>query len=196
MGSPKPILLLTCALLVTYGCAGDDVVAPTDQTDPGPRAPCVDYGGFLHWVGSVSTPGRALAVAVSGDYSYVADSYRSARVIEIRDPAAPRVVASVETRGQVFDVAVAGDHAYLACSDAGLYIVDISDPTAPQIPGFVDTPAHARSVVVGGDYAYVADGGSGLQVVDVRNPTSPEVVGAIDTPGFARGVTTALGLNR
>ena len=29
-------------------------------------ADCIDYGDYLHWVGSVDTPGKAWGVAVAG----------------------------------------------------------------------------------------------------------------------------------
>ena len=35
---------------------------------------CIDYRDYLHWVGSVDTPGEAYGVDVRGDYAYVADN--------------------------------------------------------------------------------------------------------------------------
>ena len=53
-------------------------------------AQCIDYGDYLHWVGSVDT-WHAYDVAVSGTYAYVADEsgQTGLQVIDISDPQNP-----------------------------------------------------------------------------------------------------------
>ena len=36
---------------------------------------CIDYGDYIHGVGTVDTPGDARGVAISGNHAYVADGY-------------------------------------------------------------------------------------------------------------------------
>ena len=55
-------------------------------------ADCIDYGDYLHWEGSVDTPGLAHGVAVSGSYAYVADFMDGLQVIYIAVPGKPRIV--------------------------------------------------------------------------------------------------------
>ena len=55
---PKTVLFVVTACLICFGSAG---------------AACIDYGDYLHWVGSVGTHGLPDGVAVSGNYAYVAD---------------------------------------------------------------------------------------------------------------------------
>ena len=63
-------------------------------------AECIDYGDYLHWVGSVDTPGEAIDVAVSGSYAYVADYASGLQVIDITSPVSPHPVGSVDTPGR------------------------------------------------------------------------------------------------
>jgi len=58
------------------------------------RAECIDYGDYLHAVGSVDTPGNAMDVVVSGTLAYVADGGSGLQVIDITDSARLQVVSS------------------------------------------------------------------------------------------------------
>jgi hypothetical protein len=143
-------------------------------------AECIDYEDFLHWVGSVDTPGSAQSVAVWGTHAYVADDVSGLQVINITNPASPEIVASVDTPGVAVDVAVFGTLACVADYDSGLHVIDITEPESPQIVGSVDT-GRTRSVAVSSTHAYVVS--DGLLVVDITNPANPQIVGSVDTPG-------------
>ncbi len=66
------------------------------------------------------TPGsqgpRALAVA--GNYVYVADGDAGLRVVDVSDPNNPIEIAHYETLGFAYDVAVAGDYVFVAAGNA------------------------------------------------------------------------------
>jgi hypothetical protein len=143
-------------------------------------ADCIDYGDYLHWVGSVDTPDDARGVAVSGAHAYIADESSGLQVVDITNPDDPQIVGSVDTPGSAKGVFVLGAYAYIADTSAGLQVVDITNPEDPQIVGSVDTPGYAADVAVSGVYAYVADYGSGLYVVDITNPEDPQIVGSVD----------------
>ncbi len=153
-------------------------------------ADCIDYGDYLHWVGGVETPVRALGVAVVGTHAYVTLGSYGLRVIDITNPESPWIVGGVNTPGVAFGVAVSGAYAYVADYGSGLQVIDISSPASPQIVGSVDTPGAAFGVAVSGTHAYVADS-TGLQVIEVRVPESPEIVGSVATPWYALGVTVS-----
>ncbi len=55
-------------------------------------AECIDYGDFIHWAGSVDTPGSAAGVDLSDDlaYAFVADGSSGLEVIRLADPMASR----------------------------------------------------------------------------------------------------------
>jgi hypothetical protein len=69
--------------------------------------------------------GPARAVAVQGDYAYVAADTGGLIIIDIRDPANPQRVGGFDTSGWAYGVAVAGNYAYVADYDAGLEVIDL-----------------------------------------------------------------------
>jgi uncharacterized secreted protein with C-terminal beta-propeller domain len=121
--------------------------------------------------------GEAMAVAVQGDYAYVAAVGAGLIVIDIHDPANPQRVGGYDTSGEAYGVAVAGNYAYVADGDAGLQVIDIREPANPQRVGGYDTSGYAAGVAVAAYYAYVADRWAGLQVIDIRDPANPQRVG-------------------
>ena len=172
-------------------------------------AECIDYGDYLHRVGSVDTPGYAYGVAVSGTHAYVANDYFGLQVIDITNPTSPQIVGSVDTPVSALAVAVSGTHAYVADYTSGLQVIDITNPASPQIVGSVDTPGSAYGVAVSGTYAYVTDAYSGLHVLPTQCESESEVgedplipVGIslrvcpnpASSPASARFVTTRSGL--
>lgn len=65
-------------------------------------------------VGGYDTSGRALRVAVSGNYAYVADWDAGLQVIDVSNPANPQRVGGYDTSGGAYGVAVLGNYAYMA----------------------------------------------------------------------------------
>jgi hypothetical protein len=122
--------------------------------------------------------GMADAVAMQGDYAYVAAGVDGLRIIGVADPAHPVETGRIATPPQANDVAVAGGYAYVAARYAGLRIIDIADVAHPVEVGFYRTPAgQAQAVAVAGTIAYVADQGDGLRIVDVSDPAHPAELG-------------------
>ena len=61
-------------------------------------ADCIDYRDYLHWVGSVDTPGEAYGVDVSGDYAFIADNrVGGLQIIDITDRTSPEIISWVDT---------------------------------------------------------------------------------------------------
>ena len=88
---------------VAAGAAGVVIVDVSDPSSP------VELATF-------DTPGSALQVALSGELAFIAD-WNDARVIDVSDPAAPRLVAteyvSVSGFPRILGVAAIGDRAFL-----------------------------------------------------------------------------------
>src|SRR6266540_1996268 len=128
-------------------------------------------------VGGYDTSGRALGLAVSGNYAYVADELDGLQVIDVSNPANPQRVGGYDTSGFASGVALSGNFAYVADYTAGLQVIDVSNPASPQRVGGYDTSDSARGVAVSGNYAYVGGYDAGLQVIAVSNPANPRRVG-------------------
>ena len=138
-------------------------------------------------VGCLQLTTNPQAVAVSGNYAYVAVDAAGLSVVNISNPASPSLVTTYNTPGSATGVSISGDYAFVADGGSGLCILDISSPDSPTLAGSVDTPDFSYDVKVSGDYAYVADGVSGLQVIDTDSLfMGPRIVGTYNTPGTAR----------
>jgi hypothetical protein len=123
-------------------------------------------------------PGPSQAVVVSGNYAYLASE--ALLVIDINNPASPRLAGYLDLGEALQGVAVSSNYAY-AVSGGNLHVIDIANPAKPQRVGQYDSSGTALAVAVTGLYAYVTDGNHGLQVIDVADPTQPHPVGGYET---------------
>ena len=106
-------------------------------------------------VGTLSTPGDALGVAVSGSRAYLAAGDAGLHVIDISNPAAPQLLGTANTPGDAQGVAWVDGYAYVADGTSGLQIVDVRGSAAPfLIVGSADTPDEALDITVSGHTAY------------------------------------------
>lgn len=144
--------------------------------------------GAYEWEGI----GEIYDGAVAGNFAYLSTSYRldeeshsGLHVIDVSDPAQPRLKGVYDMgsdRGRV-SVAVSGLHAYMADPFGGLLVIDVSNPGEPRRVGDIgfDASRHRMQdlgvkVLISGRCAYVATM-HGLDVIDVSNPANPKRVG-------------------
>jgi hypothetical protein len=113
-GSRNLKAALALALLVWAGPASTQEV----QVEPVGQWP-----GFAR--------GPAYAVAVAGQYAYVAAGLAGLQVIDVSDPGNPRLVGGLDTPGSAEGVAVSGQYAYVADGEWGLHILRIGDAATP-----------------------------------------------------------------
>ncbi|HXG46296.1 MAG TPA: choice-of-anchor Q domain-containing protein [Methylomirabilota bacterium] len=118
-------------------------------------------------------------VAVVGGRAYLAAGTAGLVIVEIADPANPRLIGGYDTPGYALRVAIMGDRAYVADGDAGLQILHIQNPAVPvRVGGF---GSGITGVTVSGDYAYVLENSPAtpghLHILSVANPASPQRVG-------------------
>lgn len=129
--------------------------------------------------------------AYKDGYLFVADYYRGLRVLDVRNPALPALVATLNI-SSARSLHLSGNHLYIGggrstgdpdpdkSSAFSFFVVDISMPTAPSIVGFVDldywaSGAQPESVAVLGNLAFVAAFNDGVYVIDVTNKANPLV---------------------
>lgn len=129
----------------------------------------------------VAIPGFANAVAVSGDYAYVAAGASGLQVVGLSsDRTHPVVVSSLSLPGSSFDVNLLGNTAYVAGSTS-LSVVDISNPLVPVLRGTFST-GNCLGVVVRGSTAYL-NCSIGLQIVNVTNPSAMIQISSLSVGG-------------
>ncbi len=114
-------------------------------------------------LGSVST-GDARAVAIKGNYAFVADYVNSTTSVDITSPATPAVLSNItdpNLGGYLQDIALSGNFALAADVKFynGIPITDITNPTAliaRQILNFTQRDDNGMGIAVDGTYAYLA----------------------------------------
>lgn len=165
----------------------------------GPALQVVDIGGASSvLVGQVALPGVTGGLATDGRYAYVAADYAGLQVVDLRNPADPRVVGSLldPDGASAWGVYLDAGRIYLGEStDTGdrVTVVDISQPSAPRALGdYSPVDGLIAGLAVTGGRMYVADGDA-LGIVDMADPANPMELGSFNTPGDASIVAVAAG---
>lgn len=146
--------------------------------------------------GKLELKGAVQSLVVEGDVAYVTAGVSGLRLIDISDPANPRVVGHADAGPHAMAVCVAGDYAYVTAGPAGwpeahLHVVDISAAAKPRIVGSIDLPDYPSGVAVKDNLVYVADHTEGLRIIDVSDPRMPKEAGFLRTPGYIVDVSLA-----
>ncbi len=130
----------------------------------------------------VSVPGFANAVAVAGDYAYIAAGGSGLQIVGLSsDRTHPTVISSLNLSGSTYDVTLVGNTAYLAGSST-LSVVDITNPLVPVLRGTFSTSGSCLGIAVSGQNAYL-NCTNGLQVVNISNPASMIQVSSLNVGG-------------
>jgi hypothetical protein len=142
-------------------------------------------------VGRVITPSLVSAIDVSGNYAYVADGNSGLTIVNITNPAAPKIMGTYTGTYDTpaYSVVVSGKYAYVTNEFPGnLEIIDVSNPSSPKLVGNYDTSdnGNANSVFISGDYAYVAAGC--LIILEVSDPISPQLASTYNNDIYALDV--------
>jgi len=182
---PRHVIVRSSRAYVALDGLGLQVVDVTE-----PRRP-VQVGAY--------DPGPAdiEALWVEGTIAYVGVG-AELRMLDMIDPASPRLLGTWTSPIDVRDVEVADGKAYVT-SGGDLRIVDVRNPTSPRELGAYTTLfIIASAVAIDGPTAYFAAGPWGLRVIDVTDPVHPRELGGIETVGDAaevvvRGTTAFVG---
>lgn len=143
-------------------------------------------------LGKLKIGDHTRAVAVSGNYAYLATSLSGEEliVVSVVDPASPVKAAVFDIPGvsQANDVVISGNYAFVVTENSTttgeFYIFNISNPFSPTLVGSFDVGNHVYGVYVGGQRAYLANARADreLLVLDVSNPILPVELGGYDAP--------------
>jgi hypothetical protein len=137
--------------------------------------------------GSVSIPGTAIDVAVSGDRALVAAESSGLHVVDIGVPGRPVVVASVPIPGSPRRVVTNGEIA-VVLADNAIHIIRMADPVS--IAGRVQFASSPRGLAIEGKTAYVVRPGR-LEIIAASNPEEPVRIAELPLPGDLLDVAVA-----
>jgi hypothetical protein len=141
---------------------------------------------------------RPLALAVSGNYTYVVDSDTDdLKVIDVSDVENPMLVGALGLGSKPRSITVTDNYAYIMDSGSDdIKVVDIGDPTNPTLTASVSLGSASGTpnyMTISGSYAYITDVTLNyLKVVDISTPSAPVVAGSV-TYGSSLGSVAVSG---
>ena len=142
-------------------------------------------------VRSVATPGTARGVDVDAARSIVVvvSDYpvTGLQVVDVSNPATPKIVGQIPLDGQPTDVSLGKGYAFVADYTGGVRVVDVRQPAAPLVVGQLSPNPPVgfvpRDVQFAGQFAIFAEqvfANAIAPIVDVSDPTRPVFRGLID----------------
>jgi len=153
---------------------------PLDISLSGDKVCVATLAGLAVFSGSPPSPPTAVStlplpgcrgVHAVGKLAYLAVEEMGLVVVDISDPAAPRLLAVCQPTGAAIAVTVHGSYAYCGAVVDGAYglrVAGLTDPVAPVWVGGTQTTGWASGIAVSGENIYVSDCGWGL--LDLRLP--------------------------
>ncbi len=88
-------------------------------------------------IGALDTPGRALAIAVAGEYAYVADGEEGVQIVDVTEPQNPLWIGTLRPHDDCFvrtQPEVGGGFLYVADEHWNtIHTYDIADPANPAL---------------------------------------------------------------
>ncbi len=112
---------------------------------------------------------------IQDGYAYVMDSGRGLRVLDIKDPINPKLVATLELQEMLMDIHGGSGRIYLSAEQRYFNVADVSDPDNPALTSSETIPS--------GSYPYTAIAldehtayfnGDGFEVYDLKDSRAPK----------------------
>ena len=154
--SPQVVRAADKILYIGRRTAGAGELIIVDAADP--LAPVI--------LGTSDVPEIPFDFRIDGSLLYIADATEGLLIMDVGDPAHPRLVSRLRTTENCRALALRDGRAYLAHTGetGGLHVVDVSDPAAPRLTGYY--PARLPcDVEVVSDHLLMATYNEDLEVV-------------------------------
>jgi hypothetical protein len=139
--------------------------------------------------GYIPTAHTPHAIALQGQYAFVAEDNGSTGLFEVFDVSTTTSLTPVSSKTTTVgcdNLFVAGNYVY-TIGDSKMEVFDITNPLAPVTKGTIATNTHPTGIYVQGRYAYVTSGNTSvaaqLQIFDISNPSSITQVGSVSLGG-------------
>jgi hypothetical protein len=122
-------------------------------------------------------------VVAAHTYAYLADRYGGLKVIDIRNPAAPRETTTCFVAGGAYDISISGDVGVVAGSLSGLNTIGLSDPARPLDLGWLGPLSGTDQIVHAAEArdSFALCGWSShpqhVKTVSIADPTQPTPAG-------------------
>ncbi len=108
-----------------------------------------------------------VAVRVHDGIAYIANGRSGLLIVDVRDPAEPRILSSIDVPGTCKAIKIAENKAFISSHHGGINIVNIADPEQPIFLNSIAMSGLSRGLQVVDDLVYVAQKEMGVTVVPV-----------------------------
>jgi hypothetical protein len=134
--------------------------------------------------------GRVGYLTLHGKHAYLVNEDAGLQVVDVSNPAAPRVSGAYRPKDDLGPVAVSGDRAYIVEKDDVLRVLEVSDPAQPRLVASRKFPGQVRGLAATARNLYVSMGDA-LRVMDLSDPAKPRDLGSCAGLQLAGRVTIA-----
>ena len=118
-------------------------------------------GGTLEEMGALEVTASARSLDVDARLGLVAAGRDGVYVIDVSDPAAPRLAARYRGVRNALDAALLESRAYIAAGEQGLVVLDLARPTEPEVAAVVRNLGSPSMVLRSSGQVWVVDGSTG-----------------------------------
>jgi hypothetical protein len=133
---------------------------------------------------------EAFGVAFKGTTMYVGGAWSGVRVLDVSNPASPRLVRTVANVGSAKQMTIEGNRLYVADGSLpGVRIFDVSQATNPVALGSARTFAAPGRITVSDSLLAVAEAVRGVEFIDVSNAASPRSLSRVLEGGAVFGAS-------
>ncbi len=118
-------------------------------------------GGTLEEVGALEVTAAARSLDVDATLGLVAAGRDGVYVIDVSDPAAPRLTARYEGVRNALDAVLLESRAYIAAGEQGLVVLSLTRPAAPEVAAVVRNLGSPSLVLRSSGQVWVVDATTG-----------------------------------
>jgi hypothetical protein len=139
-------------------------------------------------------PGGAIGhMTVEGKRVYLVNEDSGLQLVDVSNPAAPKVTGSYKPKDSLGPIAASGNHAFVVEKDERVRVLDVSDSARPRVVGLCKLPDQVCGLAVTGEHVYVSMSDS-LPILNVsRNVGLKRPRWSARLPGQPRGARRPFG---
>jgi hypothetical protein len=180
--------LFVFALLVVCAPSIETITPPAS----GQEVQAVKSKARLELIGRLQRkPGGAVGhLTVADKRVYLVNEDAGLQLVDVSNPAAPKVVGAYKPKDSLGPVAASGDHAFVVEKDDRVRVLDVSNPARPRPVGLCQLPDQVCGLAVAGKHVYASLSDS-LHILDISDLAQPKEMGACGDLELAGRVSVA-----
>ncbi|MBN2532205.1 MAG: chitobiase/beta-hexosaminidase C-terminal domain-containing protein [Spirochaetales bacterium] len=120
-------------------------------------------------------------IKISGKYGYINYASNSITIVDLHNPALPRIINTFTISGTFNDYEIYGDNIYFVKGSDGILVMNIEDKQNPVIVTEYPLSGYISHVEVAENHLFLAASGQVI-VIDITDPAQPVTIGQAAIP--------------